>query len=273
MAAVRTMVHIDEGLCDGCGLCVPGCAEGALQIVDGKAKLVSDIYCDGLGACLGECPQGAITMIEREAEGFDEEAVHEHLAKLSASGKPEEQISEERNEAEKPIQGCPGSLSQFFEKEESVDSGAPDEAGNISSRLENWPVQISLVPPEAPYFDGANILIAADCVPFAYADFHREMLDGKVVMIGCPKLDDTDFYLEKLTQIFGSNNISSVEVVFMEVPCCGGLVQVVRNALAQSGRDIESIFTRIGIKGDLLERRTAGNRGGEDTSAGTPARP
>ena len=271
--AVRTMVHIDEELCDGCGLCIPGCAEGAIQLVDGKAKLVSDIYCDGLGACLGECPLDAITMIEREADDFDEEAVHEHLARLSAPKVEQEAALEESVEAEPAHQCCPGSHSQSFEGEETDAGEGSEEAGHISSRLKNWPVQISLVPPQAPYFDGADLLIAADCIPFAYPDFHRKMLEDKVVMIGCPKLDDNQFYLEKLSQVFASNNINSVEVVFMEVPCCSGLVQTVKLALQESGKDIESIFSRVGLKGDLLDRQIVATRGGDDVSAGSPARP
>ncbi len=271
--AVRTMVHIDEELCDGCGLCVPGCAEGALQIVDGKAKLASDIYCDGLGACLGECPLGAITMIERDAEDFDEEAVEQRLKNLAAApGKtePAKENVEEMPEEDHP--GCPGSLSQFFgEREPSAQESSQEEAGEISSRLKNWPVQIALAPPVAPYFDGADLMIAADCAPFAYAEFHRKMLDGKVVLIGCPKLDDMEFYLQKLTQIFAGNNIKSVETVFMEVPCCSGLVQVVDLALGQSGENIETIYTRVGIKGDLLDRRIKAVGHTEAQSVGVPA--
>jgi Pyruvate/2-oxoacid:ferredoxin oxidoreductase delta subunit len=271
--AVRTMVHIDEELCDGCGLCIPGCAEGALQIVDGKAKLVSDIYCDGLGACLGECPLDAITMIEREAEDFDEEAVGQHIKNLTAAADETEPVKE--GVEEKPVEdhlGCPGSLSQSFGKEDATAAGSGhEEAGEISSRLGNWPVQIALAPPVAPYFDGADLMIAADCAPFAYAEFHRKMLDGKVVLIGCPKLDDMEFYLQKLTQMFAGNDVKSVEVVFMEVPCCSGIVQVVDLALQQSGKDIETIYTRVGIKGDLLDRQIKSVGHTEVPSAGATA--
>ncbi len=270
--AVRTMVHIDEELCDGCGLCVPGCAEGALQIIDGKAKLVSDIYCDGLGACLGECPLGAITMIERDAEDFDEEAVEQHIKNLSAA--TDEAKSSQESVVEEPEHvhlGCPGSLSQSFGEEDvpATNSGQ-EETGEVTSRLRNWPVQIALAPPVAPYFDGADLMIAADCAPFAYAEFHRKMLDGKVVLIGCPKLDDMEFYLQKLTQIFAGNDIKSVEIVFMEVPCCSGLVQVVDLALDKSGKDIETIYTRVGIKGELLDRRIKAVGHTEAPSAGAP---
>lgn len=270
--AVRTIVKIDEELCDGCGLCVPGCAEGALQIVDGKAKLVSDIYCDGLGACLGECPQGAISMIEREAEDFDEEAMKKHLEGLT--GADEEQGKQTisahhahdhgtQDSPEPSMCGCPGSLSQSFDKpkpqaeskspaSESID-GAP-----LSSRLGNWPVQIMLAPVNAPYFDGARLVIAADCAPFAYADFHRRFLEGKTLLIGCPKLDDTDVYLEKLTQIFKQNNIASIDVVYMEVPCCSGLTQLTQAALERSGKQIPTTLNRVGIKGDFVEERILG---------------
>ncbi len=218
--ALRTVVQIDEEKCDGCGLCVPGCAEGALQIVDGKARLVSDIYCDGLGACLGECPQDAITLVDRDAARFDEEAVAKHLESLSG----------------------------------------PD-AGNlvsVASRLGNWPVQITLTPLKAPFFDQARLIIAADCVPFAYGDFHRRFLEERALLIGCPKLDDTGVYLEKLTEIFKQNDLRSLEVVHMEVPCCSGLVQLVKQALEVSGKDIPTTLYRVGVKGDFVEENILG---------------
>lgn len=280
--AVRTMVHIDEDRCDGCGLCVPDCAEGALQIIDGKAKLVSDIYCDGLGACLGSCPQNAITMVEREADEYNEGAVNERLKELGreplshghdhASGH-----AEVEKEVEDLACGCPGTLAQSFEKPKPqpaparVGGGCPgsqsrsfqqpetsassDHEGPVASRLGNWPVQISLVPPQAPYLNGADLLIAADCAPFAYGDFHRRFMDGKVVLIGCPKLDNTQAYVDKLSVIFRENNIHSVGVVFMEVPCCGGLVQLVQEALRLSGASIPTTLYRVGIKGDFVEER------------------
>ncbi len=290
--AVRTIVQIDEDKCDGCGLCVPGCAEGAQQIVDGKAKLVNDIYCDGLGACLGECPQDAITMIEREAEDFDEEAVHAHIASLEAAASPGH-AGDEKDEAEvsecgcpstmmqtfnvpepepKPdisaapaagLGGCPGSRSQVFEKQglSAPHPGAasgPTEGLPVSSRLSNWPVQIMLVPVQAPYLNGARLVIAADCAPFAYADFHRRFLDGKTLLIGCPKLDNTDVYVQKLTEIFRLNDIASVDVVYMEVPCCSGLVHMVKTALENSGKSIPAVLSRVGIKGDFVEERALG---------------
>ncbi len=286
--AVRTMVHIDEDKCDGCGLCVPDCAEGALQIVDGKAKLVSDIFCDGLGACLGSCPQDAITMVDREAGGFDETAVNEHLKELGKDPLPHShdhghehtsgQIKVEEK-VEDLACGCPGTLSQSFDRPKLVAaSAAPkmggcpgsrsqsfdqpetsvtaDQAGPVASRLANWPVQISLVPPKAPYLEGADVLIAADCAPFAYGDFHRRFMEGKVLLIGCPKLDNTQAYVEKLTHMFKENSINSIGVVYMEVPCCTGLVQIIQSALEQSGANIPTTLYRVGIKGDFVEERT-----------------
>ncbi len=283
--SVRTMVHIDEDKCDGCGLCVPDCAEGALQIIDGKAKLVSDIYCDGLGACLGSCPQDAITMVEREADEYNDDAVNEHLVELGRDSLPHDHGHEHnsgQNSVEEKVEdlacGCPGTLSQSFDQPKPVAApaapqmgGCPgsqsrsfdqpetsvpaDQAGPVASRLANWPVQISLVPPKAPYLEGADLLIAADCAPFAYSDFHRRFMEGKVLLIGCPKLDDGQAYVEKLTHMFRENNINSVSVVYMEVPCCTGLVQIVQSALQQSGARIPATQYRVGIKGDFVEER------------------
>jgi Pyruvate/2-oxoacid:ferredoxin oxidoreductase delta subunit len=289
--AVRTMVHIDEDKCDGCGLCVPDCAEGALQIIDGKAKLVSDIYCDGLGACLGSCPQDAITMVEREANEYNEDAVNDRLVELGRDPLPHGhehghehasgQITIEEKAEEKVDDlacGCPGTLSQSFDKPKPVaapaapkmggcpgsrsqsfdqpETAAPaDQAGSVASRLANWPVQISLVPPQAPYLEGADLLIAADCAPFAYGDFHRRFMEGKVLLIGCPKLDNGQAYVEKLSHMFKENNINSISLVYMEVPCCTGIVQIVQSALEQSGAKIPTTLYKVGIKGDFVEER------------------
>ena len=278
--AIRTMVHIDEDKCDGCGLCVPDCAEGALQIIDGKAKLVSDIYCDGLGACLGSCPQDAITMVEREADEYNEEAVNDRLRELgrdplthdhdhgtAAREKTAEQVPDlacgcpgtlsQKFDRPAPAAprtggGCPGSRSQVFEK---PDAAPAPQGGPVASKLGNWPVQIMLVPPKAPYLDGADLLIAADCAPFAYGDFHRRFMEGKTLLVGCPKLDNTQIYEEKLAAIFRDNNINSISVVFMEVPCCNGLVHLVQSALKRSGARIPTTLFRVGIKGDFVEER------------------
>lgn len=239
---IRKIVKIDEELCDGCGLCVSSCVEGAIKVIAGKARLVSDTYCDGLGACLGECPQGAISIIEREAEEFDLEAAEAHMAQTKAA--------EPKPAHAAPMGGCPGSLSRML-KPQVPATTEPSEA--IPSALGNWPVQLSLAPIQAPYFQGARLLICADCVPFAYADFHRDFLVEKTVVVGCPKLDDSEFYLRKLTQIFANNDIASVQVLYMEVPCCYGLVAVVRRALELTRKVIPATITKIGISGGMRE--------------------
>jgi len=235
----RKIVTIDEEKCNGCGLCIPNCVEGALQIVDGKAKLMSEKFCDGLGACLGHCPQDAITVIEREAEEFDEKAVEAYLHK--------------KHEAEsqpKPVfGGCPSSRAMQFKvpqpRAESVSTA------RAVSQLTQWPVQLKLVPINAPYFQEADLLIVADCVPFAYANFHQDFLQGKVVVVGCPKLDDIQYYKEKLTEIFRSNSIKSIIVPYMEVPCCFGLVKAAEDAIAASGKNIPLKKIKIGIRGEI----------------------
>jgi ferredoxin len=246
---VRNVVRIDEEKCDGCGQCATACAEGAIEIIDGKARLGSESYCDGLGACLGECPQDAITIEQREAAEFDEEAVERHLSSQDA--------------VETPI-ACPGSAPQAIERCELVDKkGEPGERSEVPSMLGNWPVQLKLVPATAPYFDGADLLIAADCVPFAYADFHRKLLVDRVLLIGCPKLDSAEFYRKKLAQIFIQNDIKSIEVAYMEVPCCFGLVHLVHESLKESGKDIPLKLTKVGIKGDILETLEVARTTGE----------
>ncbi len=260
--AIRKMIIIDEEKCDGCGECVPACAEGALQIIDGKAKLVSETYCDGLGACLGECPQGALTVEDRDVEGFNPEAVKKHLAQLQAAeGKPESITDRKAKLPEighphlqQIHQGCPGSQAQ------SLNCPEPDAAmkrysvaAEKTSQLRNWPVQLNLAPIQAPYFDNAELLIAADCVPFALPDFHSTMLAGKTLLIGCPKLDNVELYIKKLAEIFAQNNLKSIELAIMEVPCCFGLVQLVRIALENSGKDIQLSIIKIGIRGQVLE--------------------
>ncbi len=249
---LRKIVKIDEEKCDGCGLCVPSCVEGAIQIIDGKARLLKEEYCDGLGACLGECPQGAITIEERAATQFDPHAVEEHLAKTEKTRTPEKKQQLEKTGS--PRSGCPGSVSKSFEPAE-IQQPSPDKAADqaIPSQLSNWPVQLRLVPVFAPYLQNARLVIAADCVPFAFSDFHRKFLVGKILLIGCPKLDDAQFYTDKLTEMFTMNDIRSIDVLYMEVPCCFGLVQIVRNALERSGKKIPLTFTKIGIRGSVIE--------------------
>jgi ferredoxin len=233
---LRKIVEIDEDRCDGCGLCAQACAESAIRIIDGKARLISETYCDGLGACLGECPQGAITISEREAEGFDEEAVRRHLNDM------------DRDDRE--VSSCPG--SRMIELAENQPPAAQEKI-TISSRLRNWPVQLRLAPVDAPYFRDAHLLLAADCVPFALPDFHSRLLEGKVLLVGCPKLDDAAFYTRKLTSILRENDIKSLTVAHMEVPCCFGLIELAKRAILESGKDIEFRTVKVGIRGELLE--------------------
>lgn len=251
----RKIVKIDEDKCDGCGQCVPACAEGAIQLIDGVARLVSETYCDGLGACLGECPSDAITIEEREADEFDEEAARRHVEESSASG----------GGADEPtVASCPGSTSQLVERCELVDkTGEPGEKSSKPSRLSNWPVQLQLVPPRAPYFDGVHLLVAADCVPFAFADFHEKLLADRMLLIGCPKLDSAEFYRKKLAQIFIQNDIKAIDVAYMEVPCCFGLVHLVHESLKESGKKIPLTLVKVGIRGDIIETVQAEPGGGE----------
>ncbi|HET6477993.1 MAG TPA: 4Fe-4S binding protein [Dehalococcoidales bacterium] len=234
---LRKIIRIDEEKCNGCGLCVPFCAEGALQIVNGKAKLVSEQYCDGLGACLGECPQGALIIEKRAAEEFDEEAVAHHL-----NSGPQEQ--------ELPC-GCPSANVARFQQPTSE---IPASTGAVMSTLTHWPVQLTLVPPSAPFLKSADILLAADCVPFAYADFHREFLQNRALLVACPKLDDFGAHLNKLIAILQQAEPRSITVVHMEVPCCSGLVSMARKAIEDSGSDIPLYDVTVGTRGSILSR-------------------
>jgi len=246
--ATRKIVKIDEEKCNGCGLCIPNCAEGALQIIDGKAKLIVEKFCDGLGACLGHCPQDALTLIEREAENFDEKAVELHLHK--------------KNEAEpkpQPVSlftGCPSSRPMHFKVPESGIETGPSIP--TQSMLSQWPVQLKLVPINAPYFQEADLLVVADCVPFAYPNFHQDFLKGKAVVVGCPKLDDIQYYKEKLTEIFKTNSIKSVTIPYMEVPCCFGLVKATEDAIKASGKNIPLRRIKISIRGKIQHEGEVG---------------
>jgi Fe-S-cluster-containing hydrogenase component 2 len=237
--AVRNVVRIDEEKCTGCGLCATACAEGAIKIVNGKARLVSDSYCDGLGACLGHCPEGAITIEQREAAEFDEEAVKAHLAPPKK---------------DQPSFVCPGMMSHQLRDSDAPASDAGAE--EVPSQLSHWPVQLKLVAPTAPYFAEADLLLAADCVPFAVGDFHRRFLQGRSVAIGCPKLDDTQLYVEKLAQILRSNNLRSLMVVHMEVPCCSGLTRVAREAIALSSRPMSFQDITVSLRGSMIRSET-----------------
>ena len=234
----RDIIIIDEAKCNGCGLCVEACHEGALKMVDGKAKLISESYCDGLGDCLPQCPTDAITIEQREVAAYDDEAVKINMAKKQQAG------------ASVP-KGCPGSQARIIEhKETPADSTVAK--GSVQSQLGQWPCQIKLVPPNAPYFDNAHLLIAADCAAYAYANIHNDFMKNKITIIGCPKLDDGD-YSEKLTQIITTNNIKSVTVLRMQVPCCGGIENATKQALKNSGKMIPWSITTIGTDGSIIE--------------------
>ena len=316
----RKIITIDDEKCNGCGACIPDCPEGALQLIDGKARLISDLFCDGLGACIGSCPEDAISVEEREAEPYDESKVmaniarhgtntiKAHLAHLQDHGEDEflreaiaylvendievpsefleakcacgelgdapsgkeaiERLVEEEKKCSEPVidrgpdphghgrhlgGGCPGTRLMNFDMDappcEEEEAAAPE---SMPSRLRQWPVQIMLIPPHAPFLNGADLLFAADCVPFAYPDFHEKFLKGRVCLVGCPKLDDAQHYLEKITEMFKLNDIKSVMIAYMEVPCCGGMTRIIEEAMKASGKNIPLAKQMIGIKGDEL---------------------
>ena len=277
--AKRKIVKIDEEKCNGCGLCIPNCPEGAIQIIDGKARLVSDIFCDGLGACLGHCPQDAITTEEREAEPYDEKKTMEnivkagkntviaHLKHLKDHGEMEYfkqamEVLEEKGieidlDKETDVQsdrlpcGCPSSKVMDFsdEREEAI-----DESGSRISQLKQWPVQLTLVPPNAPYFQGKDVLLVADCVGYSMADFHKDYLKGKSIAIACPKLDSNlDMYIDKLVALIDGANINSLTVMTMDVPCCSGLLGLAKNASERSSRKIPINSIVVSVKGKILK--------------------
>ena len=242
---IRKIIHIDEEKCIGCGACADACHEGAIGMIDGKAKLLRDDYCDGLGDCLPACPVDAISFVEREAAAYDEAAV------LAA-----------KREKDSPLAcGCPGTQAKVIHRKETAchadkasQQGAasiPNSAAPVESQLQQWPVQIKLVPIHAPYFQGAHLLIAADCTAYAYGNFHNDFIRGRITLVGCPKLDSVD-YSEKLTQILAANEIQSVTVVRMEVPCCGGLENAVKRALQSSGKMIPWQVVTISTDGKIL---------------------
>lgn len=241
----RQIIRIDESKCNGCGQCVDACHEGAIQMVHGKAKLVSDIYCDGLGDCIGECPQGAITFETREAEPYDEEAVQAHM--VSGKGKGCQSG------------GCPGTMTMVLNKGNETGKSSPVvcDSGPMVSELGNWPVQLKLVPVNSPYLQNAHIVLAADCTAFSHGNFNQTFLKGEniVCLIGCPKLDDKEYYRDKITEIIRLNEIHSITVVYMEVPCCGGMVRLVEEATEEAKLDMDLKLVRIGIKGNHLEEK------------------
>lgn len=233
---IRKIIRIDRDKCNGCGLCAKACHEGAIGMADGKAVLLRDDYCDGLGDCLPVCPTAAITFEEREAAAYDEAAVQQRMAE-KAGGKPHPASG-----------GCPGSMARQLQTKDNAEEGT---ALHQASRLKQWPVQIKLAPVKAPYFEGADLLIAADCSAYAYGAFHEEFLKGRVVLIGCPKLDMTD-YAEKLEEILRNNHIRSLTLVRMEVPCCGGLEQAAKTVLQKSGKNIPLEVVTLSISGEIL---------------------
>jgi NAD-dependent dihydropyrimidine dehydrogenase PreA subunit len=272
----RMIIHIDEKKCTGCGACVPNCPEGALKIVNGKAKLASEILCDGLGACVGKCPFGAMRVEEREAAEYDERKVmqnivkqdevviQEHLTHLKEHGQAgyfQEAVAflkEKKKDVPLPSApahghagGCPGTRMVEFKKAAGYSSAEP--SGALHSMLEQWPVQLHLLNPRAPYFKNADLLVAADCVPFAYADFHRKFLKGKKLIILCPKLDNAhQEYVEKLTEIIKANVIKSITMVHMEVPCCSGVNSLVEEAVQKSGKNVILKDYTVSLQGELI---------------------
>lgn len=279
--AKRKIIEIDEEKCNGCGLCIPNCPEGAIQIIDGKARLVSDIFCDGLGACLGHCPQGAISTIEREAEPYDEKktmreniikagknTIIAHLKHLKDHGEMEyfkeamdvlqekgiEVSLDEETECScdhPPHQACPGAKMEDFSDERKETA---EESGSRSSQLRQWPVQLHLIPPFAPYFQNRDVLLVADCVGYSLGDFHKDYLKGRSITIACPKLDSNqEIYIDKLTKLIDGGNIKSLTVMTMEVPCCNGLLHLARAAASKASRKISIKSIVVGIKGDILK--------------------
>ena len=253
MKIMRKIIQIDDELCDGCGQCVPSCAEGSLEIVNGKARVVSDNLCDGLGACLGECPQGALSIVEREAEEFDEEAVEAYLTEKQA---------EKEEKAEPLACGCPSSHIQVFAPKAKTEpaSGMKGPEPASDSALTHWPVQIRLVPPNAPFLKGADLLVLADCGAVSFPTLHRDFIQDRVVMMGCPKFDDTEFYVQRFAEIFSVADIRSITAVVMEVPCCSALPMIVKKAMERAKVAIPVEEVVISTRGNVLERResTAG---------------
>jgi Pyruvate/2-oxoacid:ferredoxin oxidoreductase delta subunit len=246
MKIMRKIIEIDEELCNGCGNCVLACAEGAIQIIDGKAKVIADRYCDGLGACIGDCPEDALKIIEREAEDFDEQAVEELL----------KQQKKDTKEAAPLACGCPSTKIHTFPTADEGSCACANkpviQSSSSISSLGHWPVQIKLVPAGAPFLKNADLVIAADCVPVAYPNFHADFLKGNAVMIGCPKFDDADEYVEKLSQVFKVSGIKSITAAIMEVPCCSAMPMIIKKALERAGVDIPFKEVVISARGEIL---------------------
>lgn len=249
MKMPRKIIEIDEALCDGCGQCVPSCAEGAIQLIDGKATLIEDRYCDGLGACLGECPTGALSITEREAAPFDESAVEEHLRRRQPT---------ESKTISTGFTGCPSArLQTFHDPGQNQSTKASPSGDDGISCLSHWPVQIRLVPPTAPFLKGARLLVAADCSPVAYRRFHETFLKGRVVLLGCPKFDDVTEYIQKFAEIFATADIKDVTVLVMEVPCCEGLPLIIQQGMKRAKKKIPVEKVVISPRGNILKRENA----------------
>jgi Pyruvate/2-oxoacid:ferredoxin oxidoreductase delta subunit len=260
---MRKVIKIDEERCNGCGLCVPNCAEGALQTVDGKARLVSDKYCDGLGACLGECPQGAISYEEREAEQYDHNAVVQRLQSQGREYVPHDHSVGAHTEHAHEAQGhghghggfsCPSARIMDFRRDESEAEAESAEGARQRSELRQWPVKLNLVSPQAPYFQDADLLLAADCAGFAYANLHPDFMRGKALLIGCPKFDDLQYYQQKLTAILQFNNIKSITVMHMEVPCCTALNHLAETAAESAGKAVPIEEVVVSLQGEIKRR-------------------
>jgi NAD-dependent dihydropyrimidine dehydrogenase PreA subunit len=245
MKVTRKIIQIDDELCDGCGQCVPNCAEGALQIIDGKAKIIAENLCDGLGACLGECPNGALKIIEREADDFDEHAVEKHL-----SQKP----TEDKKEAPPMACGCPSHQIQTFIPLSPNPVDMSKKTAPCTSALSHWPIQIRLVPAEAKFLKNAHLLVLADCVAVAYPNLHGELLAGKAIMMGCPKFDDADAYIQKFKEVFAKAGIQSITIAYMEVPCCSGLPWIVKKALDSGSFNIPVTEVVISARGEIVSK-------------------
>jgi len=250
MKITRKIIEIDEELCDGCGICAPDCAEGSLVIIDGKAKMISDNLCDGLGACLGSCPTGALKIIEREAEDFDEEAVEKHLAK---------QKTDEAKEVPN-ASGCPSAQLKTFLPQtptpcQTANNPIAMAAGGGTSSLTHWPVQIRLVPPTAPFLQGADLLVAADCCAVSAPNFQLDYLTGKVVMMGCPKFDDAESYVQRFSEIIANCNLSSLTILIMEVPCCSSMNGIIQQAIERAGKSVPVEQITISTQGAVVERK------------------
>ena len=246
----RKIIRIDEDLCTGCGNCVVTCAEAALEIIDGKAKVVNDVFCDGLGACIGECPEGALEIIEREAVEFNEEAVEKRLDSLNKSELTEtEQVNQIVAEHAHQC-GCPSAQTMVFNEAETE----TEVGGKIPSALRQWPVQMHLINPGAPYYQGADVLLSADCVGFSYGDFHRDFLKQKSIAIACPKLDQgTEIYIEKIKSLIDDAKINTLTVAIMEVPCCSGLLALAQEGAKQATRKVPIKYVVVGIQGNILK--------------------